>query len=143
MNNNDIDDLFENEIFKDHLDNRIEKWLKPFDIRITALEKEFNLWKTEEYTEKENAKEIVGLREKMVKFAKGYKGVLQEQKDSINNQERLEKALRKLFTWKVEKGDHAIEAINSKTIEDVVEFIKLDIKFYATLLETLEGRKKT
>ena len=65
--------------------------------KIKEQEKEFNTWKTEDYTEKENAKEIAELKfniNNLVKFQEGY----------INRIINLESVLTKNLKFWVEKA---------------------------------------
>lgn len=57
--------------------------------RLSELEKEFKIWKTEDYTEKENAKEIAELREHIKVYSN-------TQSTILNNQEKLIDQLNEL-----------------------------------------------
>ena len=70
-------------------------WGCPY-CRIEALEKEFNIWKTEDYTEKENSKEIAELKLVLKELGEKLIG-WQYEKQTTYDKECLATSLRNTF----------------------------------------------
>ena len=171
MSDENFNELFENDFFKDKFDTRVEKHLKSYNRKIEELEKKFdNITHLEVKTvySKEIQEQIAELQKyrkdmqdqinhdykTINELQKNYKDLnedyircMRDITDSLNANFRkrtnLEEVLREFYKHKLAKADYTIECLSSKehVAEKMVDYVKNDIIFYKRQLEKLDSKQ--